>query len=316
MWRYRMVTLSDLFPAIERDYLINRKRSLRNVRSSWRKHLQPAFGHIPAEALTTDEVEAYIVSRQAAGAQNATINRETAVLKRIYKLALRARKISVQPYIPALEESNVREGFLKDEEYDALARETAVIGLWLRGAFEVAVTYGWRKSELFRMKVAQVDLMERTIRLNHKTKNKDARVVYMTAKVFELLRQSVSGKQPDDLVFTRELDRAGRRTKTRGRIADMRDAWAEACERAGVKGLLFHDLRRSAVSNMIADGIDEKTAMLNSGHLTREVFDRYHIVRPNAMKDAAQKMEKGARERQTRARFNQTALFEVQKKAS
>ena len=74
------------------------------------------------------------------------------------------------------------------------------------------------------------------------------------------------------------------------RVHDWKKAWATACKAAGVPQALFHDLRRSAVSNMIAAGLSEKEAMEISGHKTRAVFDRYHIVSDRRMKQNAQKL--------------------------
>lgn len=282
----KRLLISDLYPLIERDYEVNRK-SVVDIKGRW-KHLQPVFGNCLASEFDSDRVQRYILDRQKAGAKNGTINRELAALKRMASLALKHHKTDDAKLIGALmrwskirivEENNVRAEFLREQQYHDLARETARIGLWLCTLFELGVTYGIRKGELLALRVRQIDLEKQQINLNpaKETKNSQRRSLPMTSRVLQLISESIREKAQEDYVFTREHDARGHKPRTK-QIVDFRKDWKKACVAAGCPGLLFNDLRRTGVRNMIRSGMGETRAIHISGHKTRTVFDRYDIT--------------------------------------
>jgi integrase len=277
--------------------------------------LDNGFSKIRASDLTTDHIHVYIQHRLKQGASNGTVNRELALLKRSLSLGRECTppKVDVVPYIPSLREDNVRLGFLEPDEYTRLAYECAQAGLWMRALLEVGYSYGWRHGELLNMRVRQVDLLNNALRLDPgSTKNRQGREVEMTASVRELLTQCVLGKRADDHVFTRN-GKAVRDFRVRwhaccvaagvGELLCPRcgvatvDARCQACRRKWNRhrlkysGLIFHDLRRTAVRGLVRAGVSEKVAQTITGHRTRSIFDRYHIVSNTDLREAVRKLE-------------------------
>jgi integrase len=280
-----VVRVADLAPALARDYRVNEKKSLRSVELRLRKHVLPFFAGMKVDNVSTDDINRYIDARRKGGAANGTINRELAALKRIFNLARTSTppKVRGVPVFPHLKESPPRKGFVEDRQYDKL---TAGSGeLWFRAILAVAYTFGFRRGELLKLRVRQVNLLAGTIHLEPgSTKNDDGRAVKMTREVWELLAQCVRDKAPDDHVFTRSANEP---------VLDFRSAWASLTSAAGLSGLLFHDLRRSAVRNMVRRGVPETVAMKISGHKTRSVFDRYDVTSGADLDQAAARIEAG-----------------------
>jgi integrase len=137
--------------------------------------------------------------------------------------------------------------------------------------------------EMLGLRWDQVDWKAGLIRLEKRqTKSKQSR----NAPLYGELRAWL------DMAFTNP-DRGETIISWNGaKISETKRAWKGACKRAGVPGLYVHDLRRTAISNMInGAGIPEKTAMLISGHKTRSILDRYSIVIDRDIHSAGRRME-------------------------
>lgn len=75
------------------------------------------------------------------------------------------------------------------------------------------------------------------------------------------------------------------------RGTDFRKAWGTACTKAEMTGLLFHDLRRSAVRNLDRTGVSQVVGMMISGHKTASVYKHYRIVPENDIREALAKVQ-------------------------
>jgi site-specific recombinase XerD len=278
-----------------RDYYeTTGKRSWNEVRARF-DHLAAFFAGYRAAAIGAADITRYVKQRQGQREQpaNGTLNRELSVLSKMMRLAYENGKLLRLPVIRKLKEAAPRAGFFEREAYEAVQRHLPED---LRVASAIAYTYGWRMlDEVLPLERRQVDLDAGTLRLDPgRTKNEDGRVVYLTPELRVILAAQVERVR----IVERQLGRIipylfphlrGRRRRGERR-QDFRKEWTTACKMAGVPGMLRHDFRRTAVRNMVNAGVPERVAMKVTGHKTRSVFDRYHIVSPADLQDVARRL--------------------------
>ena len=324
------VTIRQLAEDYLNDYRINGRKSLDKAERVVKRYddgkekdsvLMAYFGDWKAHSVGADAVKKYIAQRLEAGAANATVNRELAALKRIYSLGIQAEKITRKPYIPMLKENNVRTGFF---EYAEFVSVRDACPDYFKPAVIFAYYTGWRKEEILTLRWNHVDLQAEEIRLDvGTTKNDDGRVIALDGELLETIKAQwerrkvaeIPGHSPTLLcpfVFHRSGKVIG------GKRGDIRDVWHKACVTAGLgemveverkgkkvkvyRGKFFHDFRRTGVRDMIRAGIPERVAMKISGHKTRSVFERYNIVSPNDLREAARKRWAHVQEQEEKAR--------------
>ncbi len=309
-------TVDKLFESLlcetENDVRAAAKPSRKAEGQRWLwKHLRPFFGYRLAAQVTGALVEEYKQHRLKEQAAPATVNRELATLRRILRRGKQRGDLhNDPPYIRMLPENNVRHNFISDVVFDRMAEEAAREGLWLRALLEVAYKFGWRRGEMVGLRVSDVGLHRRALRLET-SKNGEPREVWMDNDVLALVKALCEVKEPEDAVFTRADGEP---------VRDFRAAWQNLCVRAGAPGpdklpsryacskcektvearckcggnrrymgLLVHDMRRSAARSPLNAGVSEIDVMNTTGHKTASMLRRYAIFDLEASRRAMQR---------------------------
>jgi integrase len=283
---FERVKLSELINMFLTDYTINQKKSLERAGISVR-HLKKFLGDCSVVAVNSAKIGEYVANRMEDGAANATINRELAALKRMLMLGAKSSppKVDRVPHIPMLKENNVRKGFFEHGDFLAL-REA--LPEYLRGMVTFGYKTGCRKSEIADLQWSQVDMDNGSVTLNPgETKNDRGRTVYLDVELKQLLQGQRRMQKTLGMLSAYVFHGESGKDK----IKDFRGAWETACQSAWIGKKFFHDLRRTAVRNLVRSGVPERVAMMISGHQTRSVFERYNIVSDDDLRMAANKQE-------------------------
>ncbi len=235
------------------DYRVNGKKSLANVERRIKLHLAPFFGGRRMSAISTADARTFVDRRQQAGASNAEINRELAILKRAFNLAIQGGKLLHKPHVPMLQEHNVRTGFFEREQFESVRQRLPEA---LRGVVTFAYLTGWRiHSEVLSLEWRQVDRKAGTIRLEVGTTKNQAGRLFPYRGILPELEDAIKAAWTEHEALRKRGTLCARVFQRAGKpIADFRKTWETACKGAGCPGRIPHDFRRTAVRNLVRAG--------------------------------------------------------------
>jgi integrase len=267
----------------------------RRMKRSWERdrslaaHLSKHLGSLSTDKLTIATVERYRAARELEpicghAPSVATINRELTLLRRMLNYAVACEELKYNPLarLKLVKEDNTRSSVVDEAGFQKLLEAADD---YFKPILITAFDTGMRKAEIMKLEWSQVDLTAGRIRLEGRdTKSREPRLIVMTERLCATLKEHRKGKVSSPVwVFLNP--------ETGAPWVDLKRPWTRACEKAGLPGLWFHDLRRSFVTNMRKAGVPESVCMKLSGHKTRAVFERYNIIDSGDLEAAIRAME-------------------------
>ena len=238
--------------------------------------LLPFFGDYAITQIAPRLINEYKSLRRSDGIATSSINRELALMKHAFTLAIRewgwvddnpVKRIAMEKEPPP------RDRWLTYEEEEQLLLAAPN---WLGPMIVFAVETGCRKGEMFSLGWNAVDLFGKVITIDG-TKTGEKRSIPLTGRAVEILN-------------ARRKQRAGVRSVIRSlkgnlvfnypegqKVDSYKMDWAfkKALEETGVEGFRWHDLRHTFASRLAQAGVETYTIQRLMGHRSFTTTQRY-----------------------------------------
>jgi len=279
-------TIQELSELLEQRWKVEGRCSAQNL--SLLKKVRADWGAKIAEDLTAVDLQNYCACRAEEKYATATTNRILQALRRMFSLAreMNIGNLTWPSFKLPAEKGNERKGFAKPAQVTKLLAELPDDGL--REFVEWCYATGMRKSEASSIRWAWVSDNELTVPAEFCKSRRPHNIQF--GGVLPSIIARCRNRRAFEVNDTRQMSefvfhRGGEP------IQEFRKSWRTACKKAGCGNLLFHDLRRSAVRDLLRAGVSQSTVMKISGHQTASIFRRYDIVEGEDVKQALDKQK-------------------------
>jgi integrase len=252
---------------------------------SWKRdvqmygNLKEFFGRPRLRDITPDRIEKFqqIRSREVAPA---TVNRETALLKHLF---FQAEKWGLHTGNPVrlvrfLTEDNLKCETLSPDEEAALLLAAPP---YLKDMVTFAVNTGLRRSDVFNLRLEDVDIEKAFVNIIVR-KNRKPHTVFLNPDALAvILRQ----RKDTEYVFTNPM--------TGGQVKCVRGALEASVKRAGLKKITFHMFRHTVATRLLQNGADIVTVKEIMGHRNINTTLRYAHTNAERQRREMEKLGNG-----------------------
>ncbi|MBD66006.1 MAG: hypothetical protein CME62_12420 [Halobacteriovoraceae bacterium] len=223
------------------------------------------------------------------GKAAATVNRWTNTVTVILNFSYRNNRIKFNPAagFGMLKEFRSEMSFWEKEEVQSFLsyanNKHTESRRWIYIAYLIALNTGIRAGELWGLKVKDINFernfinIERQLLIRDKiiatTKGKNIRKVPLNNILKEELKTFIQGKENEELIFQTQNHTPISHATFRGRyfLPDLK--------KSGVRVIRFHDLRHTALTLMVEQGINLKVVQSIAGHADIQTTMKYvHLL--------------------------------------
>lgn len=246
----------------------------KNNKKSWEtdlqriKPLKEFFSGKLLHQIDSLMVEAYKAKRKE-NLSYATVNRELALLKHIFTIAIQWGKAEDNPVkkVKLFRENNERVRFLEKEEAERLVKNC---NGYLKRIVIIALNTGMRKGEILSLKWQDIDY-NRGIIYVRDTKNGEKKELPMNELVKQALIRQPKHKDSSYVFCNRNGQPFG----------DIKKSFLAAIQKSAIINFRFHDLRHSFASSLAMRGVDLNTIRELMGHKSMRMTLRYSHLSPS-----------------------------------
>ena len=295
-------TVADAIAAYLNDREMKGGRNVAICKVTAKAWILPYFGNVPVAKLTRIRIEKWLneiantpkmvrtktgmkpnysqdpMTDEQKRARKVSANRVLALLKTSLTLAVSKRLVDaperpwqlVMPF-KGVETSRVR--FLSVEEQVKLVN---VCPLEFKALVKGALLTGCRYGELTHLTVKDYDPNNASIFIAD-SKSGKPRHVYLTDEGKLLFDELTAQKDPESLIFTYTAHRRTRSKEWQGWLhGDALAPMHEACEKAGIDYLTFHELRHTYASTLVNRGCMLPVVAKLLGHADTSMVEKHY----------------------------------------